>query len=624
MTAKSKTPAATSGQGAQTSGGEDPASLIMAWLAEFEAFLHAGDPEGAAGLFMPNGYWRDLVSFTWNITTQEGRPAIAAMLSATLQHVAPVSFRAYGEATSTAGEIGGWFQLTTATGRGRGYLRLKNGKCWTLLTTLEALGGVEMPTGRNRLRGAEPDIRPGRLTWLEKRQAEALALGETEQPYCLIVGGSQGGLALGARLRLLGVPTLIVDAHARTGDAWRQRYKSLCLHDPVWYDHLPYLPFPDDWPMYSPKDKLADWLEAYAGIMELNIWTSTTCTKATFDEESCRWRVDVLRDGRQVRLSPAQLVLATGALGVASLPDFEGMEGFIGSQHHSSTHKDSAGYRGKKCVVIGSNNSAHDLCAELWVNGADVTMVQRSSTLVVTAASQFEFVTSKLYSEEALARGIDTESADLLNASVPFAVLPEYGRAAVKKIKAKDAALYDRLRAAGFLLDFGADDSGLFMKYLRRGSGYYIDVGASELVASGEIKLKSGVDVLRVNTRSVSLSDGSELQADAIIYATGFGSMDSWAARLISPEVARKVGRVWGLGSGTEKDPGPWEGELRNMWKPTPQEGLWFHGGNLAQSRFYSGFLALQIKARMEGRPTPVYHTPPPALKRPAALGTAT
>ena len=127
------------------------------------------------------------------------------------------------------------------------------------------------------------------------------------------------------------------------------------------------------------------------------------------------------------------------------------------------------------------------------------------------------------------------------------------------------------------------------------------------MIADGKIKLKSGVKVERIKKHSVVLSDGSELPADLIVYATGYGSMNGWAAALISQEVADKVGKCWGLGSNTTKDPGPWEGELRNMWKPTQQEALWFHGGNLHQSRHYSQYLSLQLKARMEGLPTPVY-----------------
>jgi len=132
-------------------------------------------------------------------------------------------------------------------------------------------------------------------------------------------------------------------------------------------------------------------------------------------------------------------------------------------------------------------------------------------------------------------------------------------------------------------------------------------VGASDLIADGRIKLHSGVNVERIQADTVLLTDGTVLPADLIVYATGYGSMNGWAARLISQEVADRVGKCWGLGSATTKDPGPWEGELRNMWKPTQQPALWFHGGNLHQSRHYSLYLALQIKARQAGLPTPVY-----------------
>ena len=120
--------------------------------------------------------------------------------------------------------------------------------------------------------------------WSETRAAEQAALGTTEQPYCLIVGGGQGGIALGARLKQLGVPTIILEKNARAGDSWRNRYRSLVLHDPVWYDHLPYIPFPDNWPVFTPKDKLADWLEMYVRVMELDYWTRAEAKHARYDE----------------------------------------------------------------------------------------------------------------------------------------------------------------------------------------------------------------------------------------------------------------------------------------------------------------------------------------------------
>jgi putative flavoprotein involved in K+ transport len=276
-------------------------------------------------------------------------------------------------------------------------------------------------------------------------------------------------------------------------------------------------------------------------------------------------------------------------------------------QHHSSQHPGGDAFAGKKCVVVGSNNSAHDICADLWEHGADVTMIQRSSTLVVKSETLMELGLAGLYSEAAVKAGITTEKADLTVASIPFKIMHELQIPLYQRIRKQDAEFYDRLRAAGFMLDFGDDESGLSMKYMRRGSGYYIDVGASELIATGKIKLKSGVEVIEIKEHAVVLSDSSEIEADLIVYATGYGSMNGWAAKLISQEVADTVGKCWGLGSNTTKDPGPWEGELRNMWKPTKQEALWFHGGNLAQSRQYSRYLSLQLKARMEGVPTPVY-----------------
>ncbi len=586
-----------------------PTQIASAWLADFTTVLERGDIDAAVALFASDSYWRDLVAFTWNICTQESPEAIRTMLKARLADVKPSKFEIEGDATEAGGVVDAWFTFETAVARGRGHLRLQNGKAWTLLTTMTELKGFEEPTGAQREKGAEHGAQKGRKSWLEKRQHEAATLGltDTDQPYVLIVGGGQGGIALGARLRRLGVPSIIVEKNERAGDSWRKRYKSLCLHDPVWYDHLPYLPFPDHWPVFAPKDKIGDWLEMYTKVMELNYWGGTTAKKATFNEAKQAWEVVVNRGGKDITLRPKQLVLALGVSGYPVSPTIAGAESFTGEQHHSSKHPGPEAYQGKKCVVLGSNNSAHDICAALWEGGADVTMVQRSSTHIAPSDSLMELALGGLYSESAVKAGVTTDKADLIFASIPYKIMAPMQVPVYDEMKKRDADLYARLEKAGFMLDFGVDGSGLFMKYLRRGSGYYIDVGASELVANGSVKLKSGVTIERINPKSVTLTDGTELPADLIVYATGYGSMNGWLADLMSPEIADKVGKVWGLGSDTPKDPGPWEGELRNMWKPTQVPQLWVHGGNLHQSRHYSQFLSLQLKARMEGLKTPVY-----------------
>ncbi|MBE3001366.1 NAD(P)/FAD-dependent oxidoreductase [Nocardiopsis sp. HNM0947] len=586
--------------------GTDARRRVESWLSAFERALTDRDAERAAHLFATTCFWRDLVAFTWNLRTVEGRSGVAHMLRSVLDTVDPSGFRVTEEPTEADGVVEAWISFETAVGRGKGHLRLKEEGAFTLLTTLHELAGHEEPLDTRRPLGTVHGADPDRVTWSERRTAEVEGPGRTYEPYVVVVGGGQGGIALGARLTQLGVPYVVLDRHERPGDQWRGRYKSLCLHDPVWYDHLPYLPFPRNWPVFAPKDKIADWLEMYTKVMEVNYWASTTCRRASYDEEQGVWTVVVDRGGEEVVLHPRHLVLATGMSGKANVPELPGQDRFRGDQHHSSQHPGPDAYQGRKAVVIGSNNSAFDICGALWENGADVTMVQRSSTHIVTSDSLMDLGLGDLYSERALEAGTTTEKADLTFASIPYRIMHTFQRPIYDRIRERDREFYARLERAGFRLDWGEDGSGLFLKYLRRGSGYYIDVGAAGLVADGHVRLVHG-QAAELTETSVVLEDGTELEADLVVYATGYGSMNGWAADLIGQEVADKVGKVWGLGSETAKDPGPWEGEERNMWKPTQQEGLWFHGGNLAQSRHYSLYLALQLKARHEGIPTPVY-----------------
>jgi putative flavoprotein involved in K+ transport len=586
-----------------------PTQRAERWLHDFEEALRARDVPRAAAMFAATSFWRDLISFSWNITTVENPDGVADLLTETVEGTDPTSFTLEEPADEADGVTTAWFGFETAVGRGRGLVRLveEDGepRAWTFLTTLYELKGFEEPRGPARPMGAEHGANRQRLTWLERREQEEADLGVGVQPYVLVIGGGQGGIALGARLRQLGVPALVVDKHERPGDQWRGRYKSLCLHDPVWYDHLPYLKFPDNWPVFSPKDKIGDWLESYVTVMEVPYWGSTVATSATYSPEKGEWTVEVERNGKALTLRPVHVVLATGMSGKPNIPVIPGQDVFRGDQQHSSAHPGPDAYAGKRVVVIGSNNSAFDICGALWEHDADVTMVQRSSTHIVKSNTLMEIGLGALYSEEAVAAGVTTEKADLIFASLPYRIMHEFQIPLYEQMKERDADFYERLERAGFWHDWGEDGSGLFMKYLRRGSGYYIDVGAADLVANGDVKLVHG-QVDHLTEDAVVLDDGTELPADLVVYATGYGSMNGWAADLISQEVADQVGKVWGLGSDTTKDPGPWEGEQRNMWKPTQQEALWFHGGNLHQSRHYSLYLALQLKARYEGIPTPV------------------
>nr|WP_120491668.1 NAD(P)/FAD-dependent oxidoreductase [Corynebacterium lactis] len=595
------------------------------WLSALEEATN-GRPAGAgsststaevdagsavAALFESGGFWRDLAAFTWNLHTAEGTSDIADMIRST-SPASQLSNLTLEDATDEGnGVTRVHFTFDSGPMHCKGIVRLREGKAWTMLSSARELKDFPEPTRRRRPLGAQHGTELDPENWADKREKRRAALGYTEQPYVLIIGGGQGGIALAARLKRQGVPTLVVDKANRPGDQWRGRYHSLALHDPIWYDHLPYLPFPEDWPVFTPKDKMGDWLEHYVGIMDLDYWTNAECKHAEFDENSSTWEVRINRNGEDVIVRPTQLVLATGMSGVPNRPKLRGQENFTGEIRHSSEHPGGPADRGKNVIVLGANNSAHDIAADLHHNGAHPVMIQRSSTHIAQSDTLLREVFGPLYSEDAIDAGIDTDTADLLFASWPYKVLPDVQRPVFEKIEQDDADFYDALRQKGFLLDFGDDGSGLFLKYLRRGSGYYINVGASELVADGSIPVHSGVSIAEVGANDVTLTDGTVLPADIIVLATGYGSMNGWAEMLISKEVAEKVGKCWGLGSDTTKDPGPWEGELRNMWKPTQQDHLWFHGGNLHQSRHYSRYLALQLKARYEGMETPVYQLAP-------------
>ncbi len=576
-----------------------------AWLSSFSQSLGRGEGEAVAALFVDDCYWRDLVAFSWTLVTVEGRAQIADMANNVWRAAAGARWMIDGPVDETQGVVSAWFNFENDILRGRGNIRLRDGRCWTLFTTLVELKGFEERRGRRRIKGADHKPQQGAVHWPELRDREQAGFGDTSQPYCLVIGGGQSGIMLAARLRKLDVPTLVIDRHPAPGDTWRSRYKSLYLHDPVWFNHLPGLPFPDDWPVFANAHKMADWIEAYTKVMEVNYWGSTLCRRAVFDEAAQRWTVTVEREGEIVTLHPAHVVMATGLHGTPRIPKIDGAERFLGAQYHAAQSFDPERFAGKTCFVVGANSSGHDIAVTLWENKADVTMIQRSPTIVVRSATLMEQGLGALYSEEAVERGMTVEKADEIAASLPFALLTEFQKPMYEQIRQIDADFYDRLARAGFKYDFGEDGTGITLAALR-GRGFYIDVGGSDLIADGKIGLESN-GIASFTEDSIILSDGRELPADLVVYATGYAPIAASLAEFLDEDVIARIGRVWGLGSGTPADPGPWEGELRGMWKPLDQPNLWIMGGNFALGRSHSRLLALQIKARMEGVNGAVY-----------------
>lgn len=389
--------------------------------------------------------------------------------------------------------------------------------------------------------------------------------------------------------------TLIVDKVDRVGDSWRNRYHQLVLHDPVWYDHMPYLSFPSTWPIFTPKDKLADFFESYVSLLELNVWTKTTLTSSKWSDAEKRWTVTVDRvksDGTtETRtLHPRHVVQATGHSGKKNMPTFEGMADFKGDLlcHSSEFPGVKANGNGKRAIIVGSCNSGHDIAQDYYNKGYSVTMIQRSSTLVISSGAITKIGMRGLYDEN----GPPTEDADLFIHSVPSELFKTHQIGLTKMQNAHDAKTLQGLEKAGFKLDMGPSCAGLLMKYFHRGGGYYIDVGASQLIVDGHIKIKHGIEITKVLPNGILFADGETLEADEIVFATGYQNMRSEARSLFGDEVADKVGDIWGFNE---------EGELRTLWRRTAHPGFWFMAGNLALCRYYSRILALSIKSVDEG-----------------------
>jgi thioredoxin reductase len=571
---------------------KDVASDVETWLAQFECALAKPGDGLLENLFRSDSHWRDVLALSWDFRTVDGADAIMSELKAHAGQARPAGFRIDPDRTAPrnvtragTNAIEAIFKFETAVGRGTGMLRLISDagdglKAWTLLTTLDELKGFEEQLGTARPRGQAYSREFHGPNWLDLRKAAAEYADR--DPDVLVVGGGQAGLSIAARLKQLQIDTLIVDREARVGDNWRNRYHALTLHNQVQVNHLPYMPFPPNWPTYIPKDKLANWFEAYVEAMELNYWTSTALESGAYDEAQGRWSVVLRRtDGTARTMHPRHVVLATGVSGIPNLPDIPGLKKFAGTVLHSSRYGDGEEWQGKRALVIGTGNSGHDIAQDLYSSGARVTLVQRSPTLItnIEPSAQLAY---EAYNEGTL------EDNDLIATSMPLSLAKKSHQSITDRSKELDKDLLDGLKRRGFKLDYGEDGTGWQFKYLTRGGGYYFNVGCSDLVVRGEIGLAQFSDIDEFTAEGARMRNGETLAADLVVLATGYKGQEHLVRKLFGDDVATRVGPIWNFGDNQE---------LRNMYVRTAQPGLWFIAGSLAQSRIYSKYLALQIKA---------------------------
>jgi putative flavoprotein involved in K+ transport len=566
------------------------------WLGEFTTALAAGDAPRLAALFANECHWRDILAFTWDLHTTSGASAIAERMAHAATGMAPRGLKLAAGRTpprlvKRAGTdaIEAIFTFETRIGYCNGVVRLvsEDGKprAWTLMTALDEIRGHEDPANGKRWQDVDWKRNFGGENWADRRR-RAIAYEERD-PAVLVVGAAQAGLMVAARLSMLGVDTLAIDREKRIGDSWRRRYHALTLHNETRVNHFPYMQFPRSWPVFVPKDMLANWFELYAEAMELNVWTATELTAATYDETAKRWTVNLKRaDGSERIMHPRHVVFCNGVSTIPKTPDLPGLGDFQGAVRHSAEAGSGSDWKGKRALVLGTGTSGHDVAQDLVVSGAaEVTIIQNRPTLVVSLKeAQAPYA---LYDED-----ISFEDCDLLATSFPY---PIYARAHqnITKMNAEaDRELLEGLKKRGFKLTSGPDGTGWQVMYQNRGGGYYFDAGCSEMIVDGRVGLISFTDIERFCAEGALIKDGTVRQADLIVLATGYEGQKEAVRPVLGDAITDRIGPVWGFDE---------EGELAGMWRPTGQPGLWFLAGGLAQCRIFSKVLALQVKARELG-----------------------
>ncbi|KAG1751335.1 uncharacterized protein EDB91DRAFT_1297935 [Suillus paluster] len=560
----------------------DVQAVAGQWFSAFTEAIRSKNVPAIIDLLVDDVFWRDMLALTWDIRTFQSTPSVEKFLTDRLPLFTLSSFTLKKDLVELQKPfpdlawIQAFFGFETTVGIASGVFRLVpladgSWKAHTIFTNLEDLKGFPEQNGPRR------NHQPNHGKWAAKRAREIECLDE--EPSVIIIGGGQSGLDVAARLKMLGMKNLVVEKNERIGDNWRKRYEALCLHDPVGHGHMPYIPFPSSWPLYTPALKLADWLEFIC--TQYGARCVDQCHRDTEGSEPLR--------------SIMSCLPWVSASGMANIPDIPGQDEFKGQILHSIKYNLATDHAGKKVVVVGACTSAHDICADYAEHGVDVTMVQRSPTYIMSVKEGMPRLMAMFWEG-----GPPTDIADRVGASYPNFLTKLLHQRLTKVIAKADKEILDGLRKRGFKLTFGEDDSGLLSLVLSKAGGYYLDVGASQMIIDGKIKLKSDGPISRFTQTGLLFEDGSTLDADVVVFATGYADTRDAYRALLPESLHDKVYPIWGLDK---------EGELNTVWREVggrgkegeALNGIWSMMGNLARCRFHSKHLALQIKSYEEG-----------------------
>ncbi|KAJ9315623.1 hypothetical protein DTO271D3_4196 [Paecilomyces variotii] len=596
--------------------GEGSTKQALVVLKKFNAAMVKNDSKELRDCFFPSqAYWKDVLALTYHLRTFTTVEAIvpafletkdlrgidgeiklveAHLIPASLQFIdCRVNFRTKSPAASCSGRL-----LLLPIKREE--TQEIEWKIWILSTVLENL-----------------DLHPENesLLQLPSRDLQGLEYIETD---VFIIGGGNSAAALAARLKALGVESIMADRNGEPGDNWARRYDSMRFHVPTSFCEMPYMSYQKgpDTPHLLTRNELAEHLRRYIDSYNLNIITSAEIQSTQYNQLTKQWTVQLQTPSGKYTVICKHLVQATG---IASqkpyIPELDNSNPYEGINIHSNEYQNASKLReqgAKSVLVIGSANTAFDVLRDCHLAGLKATMIARSRTYIVPV----EYVCDK-NSLGFYDFGVD--AADRFFLTLPIAVESQFARDLFAMFASKEPNRYDALAKAGFPVIDSRDPGSFLMHHLvERAGGHYMDVGDTKLIAEGKANVKAGVEPVAYTKTGLLFSDGSTVDADAIIWCTGFADRDarSTAAQilgggnsvhekdLLGPhEIAARLDATWGIDS---------EGEIRGMWKRHLRiDNYWIMGGYTQQHRWHSRTLALQIKAALEGVLPPPYREVP-------------
>ncbi|KAI5917447.1 hypothetical protein F4810DRAFT_704905 [Camillea tinctor] len=570
---------------------DQAATICFQVLRDLDAALASGSESDLEDCFYEQqAYWTDLLALTWNLRSIRGHEIVAHALRqmSQLRQIAYIAIIQGSSSVIKASSTLSWltcqftFETLNPPGICRGKLMIlpqtnSNGstawKIWILGTWLQDL--AEFPQNRA-------------LLDMPLLNQETKSHIETD---ALIIGGGNSGICLAARLKALGVRHLVVERNARVGDNWRNRYDYMKFHLEKNIVPLPWAPYPDEYPVYLTRENLADHLENFAQKFQLNVQLSTTVEATEYDEKAQTWHVKLNTPHGTKLVSCKQLVLATGAgCQIPWKPPVKNAEKYRGISVHSVEFKSANLLKqqgAKSALVIGSANTGFDVMNDCYEAGLRTTMVQRAPTYLIPDVY--------LVGPPKVPDDLDTE--DAVRAATPLAVGGQLLRNRFMGLAAAEPGRYQRLSETGFQV---RTDGDITWHLLVRGGGHYVDFEGGTLpIASGAVGVKSGVVPTAFTPSGLQFSDGTQLDADAVIWCTGFADLnmrDNVPSILGAggDYVASRMDMVWGLDK---------EGQIRGAWKQQKNlPNFWVMCGVANHHRYQSKLLAMQIKMAVEGR----------------------